>query len=124
MNPLHDKIRSIVQPMLNAIQRPLRGRVIAYSNANNVARVEVPSPVSAGTMVLDDVPVMVVGGMHTPGPFPGDEVWVIFVGGNLNLPIIIGVGDQRYGENTRENRIRHRRKGAYVPNKICRRKNL
>lgn len=114
-NFLHDQIREIVKPMFQEIMHPTKGVVLDYSNESNYAVVEIPHPHMAGKMVLPLVPVQIMNGVHTPGPFPGDEVWVEFTGGKVSMPKVVSIADRNYNTNTRQVRLKHDQKGPFVP---------
>lgn len=120
MNQLHQIIKDkVVQPMLRERMHPTKGTILFYDNQTNTATVEIPNITDQGKHRLTNVPVQTgSGGVHSAGPFVGDEVWVIFLGGNLFLPRIVSIADERYQDRTRARRFRHERKGAYIPDYI------
>lgn len=120
-NPLRDKIQHLAQQELNKKLSSVKGKVVAYSNEHNYAMVEINNPYGGGLMLLELVPVEIVGGIHIPGPFPGDEVWVSFTNGLLNLPKVVALADRDYKANFREKRLRHKKKGAHLPDGLSRR---
>ena len=119
MNPLHEAIKEkIVQPMLKERLHTLRGKIVAYDNKLNRANVEIDNPYGVGKRTLEHVPLQIgSGGVHSAGPFVGDDVWVAFVDGNILNPKIIVLADEQYEHNTRQ-RMQHRRKGAFLPDSI------
>jgi hypothetical protein len=122
VNPLREQIAKIAaETMKNRIPAQ-KGTVYKYDNTHNYAMVEIDNPFGAGTYLLEYVPVEVVGGLHIPGPFKGDEVWVEFTGGNLNMPKVTALADRRYKGTFRERKLKHTKKGAYLPNALSRRK--
>lgn len=122
MNPLHEAIKSkIVEPALKDRHHMIRGKIVAYNNILNRASVEVNNPYGVGRRVFHGVPVQLgSGGVHSAGPFVGDEVWIAFIGGNIFYPRIVSLVDENYQYNTREERMRHRRKGVFIPDSITR----
>lgn len=122
MNPLQQAIKEkVVGPALQERKHMVYGKVMFYDNISNRATVEINNPYGAGRRLLDAVPVQIgSGGVHAAGPFAGDEVWVTFIGGNILYPRITALGDPTYETTTREKRMRHRRKGALVPDSLGR----
>lgn len=114
-NPLQAKIQRIAQQEIQAVMRPQKGTVYHYNNEHNYAMVEIDNPYGGGTLLLEYVPVQMTGGLHVPGPFPGDEVWLEFTSGKLELPKIVSFADRQYEKETREKKLKHPKKGAYVP---------
>lgn len=122
MNPLQQAIKDkVVDPALKDRKHMVHGVVRFYDNHSNRATVEINNPYGTGRRMLDAVPVQIgSGGVHAAGPFEGDEVWVTFLGGNILYPRITAMGDPTYEDTTREARLRHRRKGALVPDSLTR----
>lgn len=118
MNKLQNSIRDLIKPMFDEYIHPQKGFIKRYSSETHYADVETNNPHGVGTIVLRQVPVQLTPGIHLPGPFPGDEVWITFTGGKLNLPKITSFGDPMYAVNTRELGLKHDRHGAYVPNTL------
>lgn len=118
LNPLQAKVEEIAKQVNNSVMKPVKGIVYHYDNEHNYSMVEIDNPYGGGLMLLEYVPVQMVGGMHIPGPFPGDEVWVEFTGGRLELPKVVSFADRQYKRNTREKKLKHKRKGAYVPQNL------
>jgi hypothetical protein len=121
-NPLHDKIRQIVEPKFREIAHPAKGTVLAYSHEHRYAKVEINNQWEPGTTILEFVPVYSPAGMHAPGLHPGDEVWVTFTGGKIGMPMIMAQADRDYNANTRERKLKHTTKGAYVADRLGKRK--
>lgn len=117
-NPVTKKIKEITQKQINEVIKPQKGTVYHYNNEHNYAMVEIDNPFGGGLYLLEYVPVQIAGGMHVPGPFPGDEVWVEFTGGRLELPKVVSLADRQYETNFREKRLKHKRKGAYIPERL------
>lgn len=120
-NPLLDKVKQIAKEEVDKKVSSVKGKVTAYSNQHNYAQVEIDNPYGGGLMLLEYVPVSIVGGMHVPGPFPGDEVWVEFTAGNLGTPKVVALADRNYKRNFRENKLKHSKQGAYLPDALSRR---
>lgn len=116
MNKLQNSIRDLVKPMFDDYVHPQLGIIKSYSNEMHLASVEIPNPHGYGTLELIRVPLQLTPGMHVPGPFVGNEVWVTFTGGKLNLPKITSFADRTYTLTTRERNMKHEKQGAYVPN--------
>ena len=122
-NKLKDAIvEKVITPHLNNYMHPVKAKVIDYDHIYNFASVMFESPNSLGHIELLNVPVQLgSGGVHSAGPFPGDEVWVMFSEGDIKKPKIVALADEEYKTLTRELRQKHSRKGAYVPDLICER---
>ena len=121
MNEIQQALyRTVVEPALRRRQQDVRGVIVDYNNDTNTATVEFQSPDNESTAIMEHVPVNIgAGGVHAAGPFEGDEVWISFVNGNIALPQVISVIDRNYGLSTKESRLKHVEKGAYVPDSIC-----
>lgn len=122
MHPLHEAIKQkILEPALKDRQHMIKGTIRSYDNQKNVADVEVNNPFGAGRRIFELVPVQLgSGGVHSAGPFVGDEVWMTYIGGSVMHPRIISLADENYERNTRESRMRSRRKGALIPDSLMR----
>lgn len=121
-NPLQEKILQLAKEEVNKKMSPVKGKIVTYSNVHNYAQVEIHNPYGRGLMLLDGVPVQIVGGMHVPGPFVGDEVWVEFTAGNISLPKVVALADRQYKSTFRERKLKHKKQGAYLPDGLSRRK--
>ena len=106
MNPLHESIKNIVKPLLEERIHQTKGVVVFSAPEFNLCNVEILNPFGAGMALLERVPVQMTGGIHTPGPFVGDEVWVTFSEGKMQQPKITGFTDSNYYNNTREKKWR------------------
>jgi len=122
VNPLREQISKIAYEQMATRIPAQKGTVVNYSNVHNYAQVEIDNPFGAGLYLLEYVPVQVVGGLHVPGPFPGDEVWLEFTNGNLNMPKVTALSDRRYKGTFRERKLKHKKQGAYLPDALSRRK--
>lgn len=120
-NPLQEKILQLAKKEIDKKMGSVKGKVINYSNLHNYAMVEIDNPHGTGLMLLEMVPVQIVGGMHIPGPFPGDEVWVEFTAGQINKPKVVALADRDYKAIFRERKLKHRKQGAYLPDRLSRR---
>jgi hypothetical protein len=108
----------VVLPALRERLHPIRAVVVGYNNYNNTANVRYLDPEGGGERELARVPIQIgSGGVHSAGPFPGDEVWVNFLGGSAMYPRIVALADEDYQEKTRA-KLKHERQGSLVPNKI------
>lgn len=118
-NPLHEIIKcQIVEPALGNRIHPIRATVQFYNNYHNTATIRFKNPFSPGEREMNAVPVQIgSGGVHAAGPFPGDQVWVQFLGGNMMQPRIVSLADEDYVTNTRETRLKHQRQGTMIPAK-------
>jgi hypothetical protein len=121
-NPLREQIAQIARTEIGQIMKPVKGKVVQYSNKHNYAQVEIDNPYGPGTLLLEYVPVQIIGGFHAPGPFPGDEVWVDFTAGKINMPKIVAFADRLYKSNTREKKFKHKKQGAFLPDRLSRRR--
>jgi hypothetical protein len=124
MHPLHAIIhKEIVGPALMKRIHPIQAKILDYDNKNNLAMVEFKSPFGLGMMSIPAVPVVIgSGGVHSAGPFIGDQVWLTFLNGNENMPRITGlVNELKYQEQVREGRMKHERKGSLIPDTLIRR---
>lgn len=122
VNPLREQISKIAAEQMRTRIPSQKGTVVNYNNVHNYAQVEIENPFGGGLYLLEYVPVQVVGGMHIPGPFIGDEVWVEFTGGNLNMPKVTALADRTYKGKFRERKLKHKKQGAYLPDALSRRK--
>lgn len=120
-NPLHEKILKLAQQEVDKKINSAKGKIVSYSNLHNYAMVEIDNPYGGGLMLLEYVPVQVVGGMHVPGPFAGDEVWIEFSNGQINKPKVVALADRNYKATFREEKLKHRKQGAYLPDGLSRR---
>lgn len=121
MSSLHEAIKDkILDPALKDRHHMIKGTIRSYNNVLNRANVEIDNRYGVGKRMLNGVPVQLgSGGVHSAGPFEGTEVWITFIGGNIYYPRIVALADENYRYNTREN-LRHRRKGAVVPDSLTR----
>jgi hypothetical protein len=121
VSSLHDVIKDkVVEPMLRDRQHMIRGRVTRYNHIMNRATVVTNNRYGLGKKEFHGVPVQIgSGGVHSAGPFEGQDVWMTFVGGNILHPRIVSLADENYQFNTRES-LRHRRKGALIPDSLVR----
>lgn len=107
-------IENIVKPAERAYYDLVQGEIISYDGKRNKAKVEIVDPRGGGTLVLENVPVQLgSGGVHSSGPFPGDDVWISFQNRNPLFPKIVSLADKDYKSNTRE-RFNHASAGGYV----------
>ena len=120
-NPLQEKILELTRKEIGKKVSATKGVVINYNNVHNAAQVEIDNPHGGGKLFLPHVPIQVVGGLHVPGPFPGDEVWLEFTAGNISMPTVVGFADRGYHREFREKKLKHRRQGAYLPDALSRR---
>lgn len=122
MNPLHEAIKDkIVTPALSGRLHPVIGSVVHYDNIQNFAIVETDNPFGVGRVTFDNVPIQIgSGGVHSAGPFVGDEVWMSFLNGNPLFPRITALADEDYMNTTRSDRLKHRRKGSMIPDSLMR----
>src|SRR5205085_1377011 len=117
MNPFfHDMIREkVVDPVLRDRVHPIKATIVSYNNYSNMARIRFLNPFGQGEKELGSVPLQLgSGGVHSAGPFPGDQVWVTFLHGNLTRPRIVSLADDNYYEGTREERLKHERQGTMI----------
>jgi len=115
MNPLQESIKNLVKPMIEEKMQTKKGIILNYIKEANISIVEIQNPKNTGKLILENVPIKMVGGMHIPGPFNGDEVWVSFMDGKLEMPYISGFTDSDYYNNTREKKFKHTSQGAFIP---------
>lgn len=120
MNPLQESIKNLIKPMIEEKMQTKKGTILRYIKELNMCIVEIQNPKNTGKLVIENVPIKMVGGMHTPGPFAGDEVWVSFMDGRLEMPYISGLTDSDYFNNTREKKLKHTSQGAFVPDLLSR----
>ena len=113
---------SLKQQILNEIVRPaervyydtVQAEVVRYDELTNKAVVTFHDPRGGGPVEMDNVPVQLgSGGVHSSGPFAGDQVWISFEHRNPLYPRIVALGDKNYRQNSRE-RYSHERQGAYA----------
>ena len=111
---------NIVEPALKERHHMTKAVVTEYDNLSNRANVSINNPYGQGKKQLIGVPIQLgSGGVHSAGPFKGDEVWLEYIGGNILYPRIVSLADEDYRYGTRE-KMRHSRKGALVPDSIGR----
>jgi hypothetical protein len=113
--------KEIVQPQLDNYHQPVKAKVLGYNEVMNRATIQYKDSFQPnGYTVLSDVPVQLgSGGVHSAGPFYGDEVWVTFLGGDVKRPTIVALVDEGYAQRTRAQRYKHSRKGSYIADSIC-----
>lgn len=114
---LQNFYRKVVAPALSKVPMSVRGTVTEYYPEQNRCKVRFRDPNNRSTLEVV-MPVMIMGGISNPGPFPGEEVMISFPGGNYTFGIILGVTDLNYSSSTRGRRQTHRRKGAWLPDSI------
>ena len=121
MNEIQKLIhKTVVTPALKERLHGARGYVVSRDHHHSTATVEFTSIHGEGKTVLDNVPIQIgSSGFHSAGPFPGDEVWISFMGGNILHPQITSIIDCQYYLKTREYRLRHNGKGTHLPDSFC-----
>lgn len=79
--------------------------VLSYDFLNNIAKI-----VTNTNIIIDNVPIANIPGIHQSSLQPNDTVYVIFVNNSISNPKIISKADELYAYNSRV-RERHLRKG-------------
>lgn len=111
---------TVVSPALRQRLHGTTATVLARDHIQNIATIEFPDPYGEGYTVIENVPLQIAaGGIHSAGPFPGDEVWVNFMGGNIMYPQVVSIIDYKYYLSTREHRMQHNGRGTHLPDSIC-----
>ena len=126
MSGLKDYIaENIVKPQMSNLTHPVKAMVMRLNDKDNRADIFYKDALQDGGITqLFDVPIQLgSGGSKSAGPFPGDEVWVTFGGGDVKRPQITALVDENYKNKTRETRMKHLRKGSLVPDMACGREN-
>lgn len=123
MNNLKQQIlEQVVNPALRNLNKTLVGHIESINPNHMSATISFNNPHGSGVKILENVPIQIsTGGVSQSGPFVGDKVIIEFPNFNPHNPIIVAVIDTNYDKNTREQRQKHSRKGAYVPDSICNR---
>ncbi len=117
MSELHKAIyEKVLAPEFKKRKHSTKGRIVFYDHLNNRAIVEWED--NNIKMTKAGVSVALTGGSSTSGPFPGDTVWLEFSNGNPMMPKVVGLVEESYESNVRTARMKHERKGAYVPDII------
>ncbi len=121
MNELQKAIyKKVVEPAIRAVPRTTRATVLEYDGVHNICKIQFHLPFIDGMVEMDRVPVQIgSGGFHSAGPFEGDEVWVDFANGDYRRPQVVSLADRFNIFQTRENRLKHTKKGVYVVDSIC-----
>lgn len=113
-------IEQLIRPELNKLMTSTEGHVLAIYADHMYADVRIHHPYGEGQYVLKNVPVqMGSGGLSQSGPFCGDKVIVNFKNNNILTPVISGILETNYKDSWASVRLKHSRKGAVVPDKIC-----
>lgn len=121
MNKLQEQIkRDVVLPVIRQLQNTVEGHISEMYFDHMVADVNINNPFGHGIRKLEKVPVQLgSGGLSQSGPFAGDKVIVTFKNFNPHTPVITALLDTNYSSTTKEQRFKHSRKGAYVPDGMC-----
>jgi hypothetical protein len=124
MNKIQQQIQDqVVAPYINKLNKTTIGHIKEVDHTNLTATVLVNNPHGYGNYELSAVPIQVgSGGVSQSGPFIGDRVVIEFQNFNPHSPVITSVLDTNHDTITREQRLKHERKGAYLPDEICDRK--
>ncbi len=109
--------KKVVAPAIANVTKDVRGTVTEYYPEQKRCKVRFRDPNSRGICELV-VPIQIQGGINHPGPFPGEDVQIVFPGGNYTFGYISGVLDLNYSSSTRGRRQTHRRKGSFIPDMI------
>lgn len=113
-------MENVVKPYVKNYLHQVKAKVITYDHNTNLATIAFNSIHGQGYVTLFGVPVQLgSGGVHSAGPFQGDDVWVSFHNGDIKLPTVVALSDDDHKNNTRRARQKHARKGSYVPDSIC-----
>jgi hypothetical protein len=111
-------IEKVIKPYNDNTFDTVIAEIVEYDNLKNKATIKFQDPKNSGIIRLDNVPVQLgSGGVHSAGPFVGDQVWVNFVNKSLLHPKIVALADERYNLKTRK-RFQHTRKGSYLPEQM------
>lgn len=116
MSEVKQKVIQIVNDQV--IQTPFSGSgiIMSYNQEANIADVMYQHP-NGQEMVLERIPVRLSEGVSTPHLSSGTHVAMIFPDTNVFQAIIIAIIDFNHMNNTRA-KMRHKRKGSYIPNQI------
>ena len=83
--------------------------ILSYDDLNNIAKI-----ITNNGVILDNVPISIIPGVHMPSIQPNDSVYVVFANNSISNPKIIARSDELYAYNSRV-KERHLRKGeTYV----------
>lgn len=123
MNKIQQQIeQGIVAPYINKLNKTTTGHINSIDHEHMTATVWVTNPHGYGQLELTGVPVQIgSGGLSQSGPFIGDRVMVEYQNFNPHTPVIVSILDRNHDTITREQRLKHERKGAYLPDEICNR---
>ena len=123
MNKIQQQIvDNVVEPYMNKLSKTTTGHIKEMNHEHMVATVCVSNPHGYGQLELTAVPIQLgSGGVSQAGPFIGDRVMIEYQNFNPHTPVIVSILDRNHDTITREQRLKHERKGAYVPDEICNR---
>lgn len=112
---LKDKIlKEVVKPHTSSSWGTVKATVVNYDNVRNRVDVRFQEPRGVGEMLLEKVPIQIgSNGVHSSGLKKGDQVWISFINNSPLLPKVVGIADEMYEINTRE-QLRHVRKGSLL----------
>lgn len=121
MNKIQQQIRdTVVEPYISKLAKNTTGHIKSIDNEHMVATVCVTNQHGYGQLELTGVPIQIgSGGLSQAGPFVGDRVIVEYQNFNPHTPVIVSILDRNHDTITREQRLKHERKGAYIPDEIC-----
>lgn len=117
MNDLKTSIiEKIVEPNDNKKLCPTKAIVTYFDNFTNRATIKFQEPKGEGIFELEKVPVQMGAiGLHSVALKEGTEVWVTFMNYSPFLAKIVGIADEQYESNSRED-LNHLEEGALIPN--------
>ena len=99
------KIRNGLKKEINDNNRqyyqPTSGTILSYDKVNNVAKISFINPYSNSIVYRSNVPVSNnLGGLSNNGIYIGQKCSIVFIGGNLFSPLIIGILSSTYNYKT------------------------
>lgn len=114
---LRDKIkREIVDPSISSIVTSAKGVIMEYNHISNLAIVKIRNPLKQGVLTYSNLPLPnSCPGISVGGPYRGDKVLLQFTSAGLKNPKIVGIVEDEYEQNIREDRIKHIHQGTYLP---------
>lgn len=122
MNKVKKQIQQIANEVVQNTPLSIVGHIFDVDAFNMCCDVIIHNPHGPGEKIVYNVPTQIgSGGVSQAGPFIGDRVILAFLKGNLQNGTITSILDRNHKIATREQRLKHSRKGAYLTDEICKR---
>ena len=116
MSELKQRVIEMITEQIKQSALTGSGTVISYDQEMNFCDIMYSHP-KGHDMVLEQVPVRLSEGLSTPHLNSGAQVSMIFPEGNIFQAFVVAIIDVNYMNSTRA-KMRHKRKGSFVPDQI------